>query len=241
MNNINVCINDENCKYSGADYSIAISWKWIITNVDNLIVLHDSLLPKYRGFAPLVSQLIEGEKDLGVSAIFANEFYDQGDIIIQKSVCISYPIKISKAIEVVSQCYLECIKYILNLIINDKAINSRPQEDFKATYSLWRDDHDYFINWMDTSHNIKRFIDAVGKPYQGAISYLNSREIIIEEADIFQDVSIHNRDVGKVIFIIDSKPIVVCKEGLLIIEKAFYKDNKNSIIPFKNIRSRFNN
>ncbi len=44
------------------DYKIAIGWKWIIDDFDNLIVLHDSLLPNYRGFAPLVNMLINDEK-----------------------------------------------------------------------------------------------------------------------------------------------------------------------------------
>ena len=46
----------------------------MIKNSENLIVFHDSLLPKYRGFAPLVSQLINGEEYLGVTAIFTNDF-----------------------------------------------------------------------------------------------------------------------------------------------------------------------
>src|SRR5713101_10052442 len=47
---------------------IAISWRWLIGS-RNLIVLHDSLLPKYRGFNPLVSALINGETKIGVTAI----------------------------------------------------------------------------------------------------------------------------------------------------------------------------
>src|SRR5580700_3254643 len=42
-------------------YTFAISWRWLINDVSNLIVLHDSLLPKYRGFAPLPTALIKGE------------------------------------------------------------------------------------------------------------------------------------------------------------------------------------
>jgi methionyl-tRNA formyltransferase len=42
-------------------YKFAIGWRWIIKNDSNLIVFHDSLLPKYRGFAPLVNSLISNE------------------------------------------------------------------------------------------------------------------------------------------------------------------------------------
>jgi len=42
-------------------YKFAIGWRWLIKNESNLIIFHDSLLPKYRGFAPLVNSLINKE------------------------------------------------------------------------------------------------------------------------------------------------------------------------------------
>src|ERR1035437_4101166 len=59
-------------------YSFAVSWKWIIKNTGNLIIFHDSCLPKFRGFAPLVNALIKGEQEIGVTALFAHEQYDPG-------------------------------------------------------------------------------------------------------------------------------------------------------------------
>jgi methionyl-tRNA formyltransferase len=53
-----------------SDFNIAISWRWML-KVSNLIVIHDSLLPKYRGFSPLVNMLINGEDTLGVTVLFA--------------------------------------------------------------------------------------------------------------------------------------------------------------------------
>ncbi len=42
-------------------YKFAIGWRWLIKNESNLIIFHDSLLPKYRGFSPLVNSLINKE------------------------------------------------------------------------------------------------------------------------------------------------------------------------------------
>ena len=47
----------------------AIGWRWIIRSIKNLIVFHDSLLPKYRGFAPLVNSLINKENRGGDSLV----------------------------------------------------------------------------------------------------------------------------------------------------------------------------
>lgn len=46
-------------EFSG--YKFAIGWRWLIKYERNLIVFHDSLLPKYRGFAPLVNCLVNNE------------------------------------------------------------------------------------------------------------------------------------------------------------------------------------
>src|SRR5262245_8444846 len=47
-----------------SSYALAISWRWLVDLSDTrLIVFHDSILPKYRGFAPLVTSLINGEDE----------------------------------------------------------------------------------------------------------------------------------------------------------------------------------
>jgi methionyl-tRNA formyltransferase len=53
--------------------------------------MHDSLLPKYRGFAPLPNALINGEREVGVTALFASEEYDMGDIVCQRRLAVEYP------------------------------------------------------------------------------------------------------------------------------------------------------
>src|SRR5687767_5095942 len=68
-----------------ADHSFAVSWKWMI-QAKNLVVFHDSLLPRYRGFAPLVNMLIKGEEKIGVTALVAGKEYDSGNIIAQKAI-----------------------------------------------------------------------------------------------------------------------------------------------------------
>ena len=50
-------------------YKFAIGWRWIIKDDSNLIVFHDSLLPKYRGFAPLVNSLVSNENRGGNSFV----------------------------------------------------------------------------------------------------------------------------------------------------------------------------
>ncbi len=219
-------------------YKFVVGWRWIIKNEKNLIVLHDSLLPKYRGFAPLVNSLINGEKVIGVSAIFANREYDKGDIISQASIEIKYPIKIIEAIRLIEPLYFKLIEEIYSKICLGEKIKTIKQCESEATYSLWLDEEDYFINWNWDSYKIQRFIDATGFPYDHAKSYLNKRIVKIVESEVVGDLVIEHRErhIGKVIFIEDDKPVIVCGKGLLKVIDV--RDLDGNFIKV-NLRSRF--
>lgn len=221
-----------------SNYAIAIAWRWLINLPEQtqLIVLHDSILPKYRGFNPLVSALINGEKEIGVTALFANVEYDKGAIIDQDSTQINYPIKIQTAIVQIIHIYQNLVFRICNKILSGEEIPSTAQKEENATYSLWRDSNDYSINWDQSSNKIKRFIDAVGYPYDGAHSTIDNQKIKIVEVEEVTDVVIENRTPGKVIFIERGKPVVVCGEGLLRIEKILDQNNVEYHLPKFRVR-----
>jgi methionyl-tRNA formyltransferase len=223
-----------------SSYALAISWRWII-NFENLklIVLHDSLLPKYRGFAPLVNALINNEDFIGVTALFASDEYDTGPIILQRQIPVEFPIKINDAIEKICVLYSEIVISIFEKINSNVILDSNAQNEVEASYSLWLDSEDYFINWNNSSTKIKRYIDAVGYPYQGAKCFINGEIVVIHNATIIEDLIIENRDIGKVIFIQQNKPIVVCGQGLLKIEEAVFENSNESIFPLKKFRTRF--
>lgn len=143
------------------DYRIAIGWRWLIKDSKNLIILHDSLLPKYRGFSPLVNSLINGEKKIGVTALFADKEYDKGDVIQQEFAEITYPIKISKAIDIISKLYSKITCELIDKV-QTAIIKASKQNERDASYSLWRDNDDYFINWNWGSDYIERFVDSLG-------------------------------------------------------------------------------
>ncbi|HNP32722.1 MAG TPA: formyltransferase family protein [Flavobacterium sp.] len=225
-------------KTFNSNYYIAISWKWIL-DLSNLIIIHDSLLPKYRGFAPLVNMLINGEKKIGISSIFASEKYDAGELIFQEDIEIQYPIKINEAISIISKLYVNMVLRLTTAIETGTPIISHKQDESDATYSLWLDDEDYFIDWNSSSDKIIRKIDACGYPFTGAKCILDGRIVIIEQAFSLQELIIENRQAGKVIFIEDSLPVIVCGEGLIKISKAFYEDTQKSILPLTKFKSRF--
>lgn len=198
-------------------------------------------MPRYRGFSPLVNALINGDSRIGVTALFASDKYDCGEIILQKSLEISYPQKIQEAINKISNLYSEIVIEIINQIKNSKNLDRKKQENKEATYSVWRDEKDYFFSWEESAKKIQRFVDAVGTPYLGAKTFMNNELITIEKVELLEDVYVEKRDfnIGKIIFFEKNYPVVICKKGLLKIIKARYVNKDKSIFPLKKFRIRF--
>ncbi|HSC40003.1 MAG TPA: formyltransferase family protein [Chitinophagaceae bacterium] len=226
------------CEMPGAAYRILIGWRWMVPET-NTIVLHDALLPAYRGFAPLVNALINGEKEVGVTALWAAAQYDAGAVIAQRKMTVNEPVRINDAIVAMAGLYVQVMEQILEDICNGGQLVATPQDEAAATYSLWRDEADYFIDWKLDDRRILRTIYALSFPYHGACTLLHGRKVIIEDAIPVKDVAIVNRDPGKVLFVEEGLPVVVCGTGLLKIKAAYYYPDKKAILPLEKFRSRF--
>jgi methionyl-tRNA formyltransferase len=219
-------------------YRLAISWRWLLSNEEKkLIVVHDSLLPKYRGFNPLVTALIQGDKEIGVTALWATDEMDAGDIICQSSISIDYPITIAEAIQKITDCYKQVIVFILETLLANKALPFLPQDIAKVSYSLWRDEEDYHIRWHQPADQIKRMIDAKGFPYAGAFSMVGGEKLRIFSVEEIEDITIINRDCGKTLKLVNGKPVVVCGSGLLLLKEV--KDKNGAEFKFTKMRLRF--
>lgn len=223
--------NNDNCKYK-----IAVSWRWLIAETANLVVLHDSLLPQYRGFNPLVTALINGDETIGVTALWANAEFDRGRIIYQSSAKITYPVKIAAAIDIISNCYTELVLKITNDLNEGVPLPSHPQEEAAASYSLWRDEEDYKIDWTLNAAVIKRMIDASGYPYKGACFVYNKKIIRVDEAEVAEDFFIVNRIPGKLIKLEADAAYVVCGSGIL--KLITMRHNGDHPFVFKKLRVR---
>lgn len=187
----------------------------------------------------MASCLLNREREIGVTALFASKEFDTGPIIMQSSSRISYPIKLSKAIDVISKNYIVLCLEIANKIKSNIEIDSEPQDENKATYSIWRDEEDYKIDWNQSAGDICLHVDSLGYPYLGASCYIDDRKVRILEAEIYENLTIENRSPGKLLLKKDGFPVIVCGEGLLLIKSAIYDDTKKSIFPLKKFRIRF--
>jgi len=228
-------VKDRNYENSIA---IAAGWRWLIRDsYRQVIVFHDSLLPKYRGFNPLITALLNYDTKTGVTAIIANKDFDCGDVIESRSIDLSYPTKIVHVLNAVSDLYFELSLSIFSRLRGAQYLDGVPQTESEASYSVWRDEEDYRINWASSVDSIVHFVNCLSFPYKGASTLCDGKLIRIFEVGAEPDVEIANRDAGKVLFISENKPVVICGVGLLRIDVAV-DDDGQSALPFKNFRAR---
>jgi methionyl-tRNA formyltransferase len=202
-----------------------------------LVVLHDSLLPKFRGFSPTVSSLILGETKIGVTAIRPIAELDAGPIVAQHSVSITHPIKVRHAFELLAPCYVHCIRESIRKF-GQPAFAGTPQLEDQASYSVWRDSFDLEIDWRTSADQVARFVAAVGYPYAGAYTTYGEERIIIDEVEVIADLPFVNRVAGK-IWQRNSENVVevLCGNGMIRITSARREDGSH--FSFPQIRKRF--
>lgn len=238
-------LNDEKGLQNNICYQesigIASGWRWMIHEAFHpLIVIHDSLLPKYRGFNPLVSALLRRDEVIGATAILANNEFDKGNIIENDFFKVSYPITVYQAMLLMSEVIESITTKLLLRIKKSELLTGIMQDESLASYSVWRDQDDYLIEWSDSSQDILHFINCVSFPYAGASTFLDGEIVRILSATVLSDVEIVNRNPGKVLFLDSEKPVVICGSGLLRIDEAVNEEGR-SVLPLKRFRVRFKN
>jgi methionyl-tRNA formyltransferase len=222
---------------------VCVGWKYMIfkKSIDYLdgrvLIAHDSLLPKYRGFSPLASALINGEDEVGLTVIFAGSEMDTGDIVFQKKISIFSNDTIGDLIKKITPLFIEGVVSSLEKMISGK-ITSKKQDHSKATHSIWRDETDLWLDWNESASRIERTIRALSRPYMGVRTKLGSEEVTIHKAEVIPDIFFEIRQPGKVWKLTnEGKPIVVCGKGMLLIIEASL--GKKSLLPMKRMRVQF--
>jgi methionyl-tRNA formyltransferase len=150
------------------------------------INLHGSLLPKYRGRAPVNWVLVNGETQTGVTLHYMTEHADAGDIIAQRPVAIAFEDTALTLFEKVAQAAVELFREAFPLIEAGKAPR-RPQDPAQATYFGGRTPDDGRIDWGRPALELYNLVRAVTTPYPGAFTYLRGKRLYVWSARLIQD------------------------------------------------------
>jgi len=140
--------------------------------------IHHSLLPKYRGSAPLVWAIINGDEYLGSTIFKFDEGIDSGPILSQVTMRVSPQEDISTIGEKLEKLVIEeFLKYWPTLVKGD--VKVLPQNDKNASYSAPRVEIDSKIDWTLPARQINNHVRAQQFPYPIAYSYWNGKSVQI--------------------------------------------------------------
>ncbi|RUA12465.1 MAG: methionyl-tRNA formyltransferase [Flavobacteriia bacterium] len=161
--------------------------------------LHASLLPKYRGAAPINWALINGENKSGVTTFFLDEKIDTGAIILQQEVEIKEDYNAGDLHDILMEEGAELVLKTVKLIEEDKVI-TQPQEKAEVSPAPKLFKENCKINWNNQAQDIYNFIRGLS-PFPAAWSFLTNKgeDIEIKIYKTEYRLSDHQLAVGKII------------------------------------------
>jgi len=151
------------------------------------INVHASLLPKYRGAAPINWAITNGEKTTGVTTMMINERMDAGDILLQEITPIG-PQETSadlhtRLADIGAKLLIKTVEGI-----QKREIVAKPQDETLATYAPILKKEDGIINWSLSAHNISCLIRGM-QPWPVAHTFFEGKMLKIFEARILEENS----------------------------------------------------
>lgn len=215
VNNLNILqpvkLKDEvfldELKSLKADLQVVVAFRMLPEVVWNMppkgtINLHASLLPQYRGAAPINWAILNGEKESGVTTFFLKHEIDTGDIILAEKVTISNEMT---AGELHDQLMVIGADLLVKTVksIQDDTYKEKPQDSFDETVlkhapKIFKNDCE--INWQQTTSQIHNHIRGLS-PYPTAFTHINGKMLKIFRAST--EISKHQITPGS--FLTDNK------------------------------------
>ena len=137
--------------------------------------LHGSLLPKYRGAAPINWAIINGESETGVTTFFIRKEVDTGNIIATRAIPITANMTAGELhdfmAEVGADLLLETIRKI-----ESATVKTTEQDETLSTKAPKIHREDCIINFNQSAQNVHNFIRGLS-PYPAAYTYLKGKKI----------------------------------------------------------------
>lgn len=149
--------------------------------------LHASLLPAYRGAAPIQRAVLDGAEFTGVTLIRLNPRLDSGPILAQAQHQISSTDRASDLAIILADVGASLLQDNLNSIVNGDIVE-RPQDDISATYAPRLTKYDGQIDWTNDAHTIHNQVRAM-HPWPHAFTYLEGVRYVVHRTAVTKHFS----------------------------------------------------
>jgi len=219
-----------------ADLFIVVAFRKLPKEVFSIpllgtINLHASLLPNYRGAAPINWVLINNEKVTGVTTFFINERIDYGDIILQEEVIITNDDNFETLYNKLSIIGSKVLLKTIEIVASGKAqiLKQAESKDLKKAPKL--NSNNTRINWNDNIDKIIGMIRGLS-PKPGSWTNLKNgdKEIRVKilKANLLSRSNLSNTSIGKVLIIKDEIHINL-KDGVINCSKIQLENKKEML------------
>jgi len=150
------------------------------------INVHFSLLPKYRGAAPVNWSIVKGEELTGVTTMVMDKGLDTGDILLSEKIMINN----KDSINLLEELSIVGARLLIDTINNFKNIKPLPQNHNESTFAPMLKKEDGLINWSKDAAEIERLVRGL-KPWPGAFSYYKNKSVKFFSVEVMHD---HNKE-----------------------------------------------
>jgi len=175
--------------------------------------MHGSLLPKYRGRAPINWAVLHGEARIGMTLHRMVKKPDAGAIVDQEGVAIGPRDSAAEAFRKVLPCARRIFERQIDALLAGRA-QETPQDESQATYFGGRKPEDGRIDWRQTNREIFNLIRAVTDPYPGAFTDVGPARLMVWWAEPDSPATRGLR--GRPGEILSVRPLVVATGGGLL-------------------------
>lgn len=146
------------------------------------INIHASLLPKYRGAAPVQRAIMSGEEETGITIMQIDEGLDTGDILLQEKISIGPNETASELESRLARLGAKLLVETLDKLAEGASI-AQPQDGSQATYAAKIEKEETMIDWSVPAEKIRNTIRALN-PHPGAHTYYQGMRVKIWRAEL---------------------------------------------------------
>ncbi|MHB0877241.1 MAG: methionyl-tRNA formyltransferase [Anaerolineae bacterium] len=201
--------------------------------------IHNSLLPRYRGQAPSIWAVANGDTVTGQTMHYLDEGMDTGDIIAQKS-CPVTPEDTGHTVGAkLEDLGVELFQEAFPLVLAGKA-SRLPQDDSAATRCRSPRPSDMRIDWTKPAASVYDFVRAFTTPLAGAYTRLGGTTMRVWDAEPLTDGGRWPSSAlaGEVVGIAPAGPVVRCGDGFVVLHRFTLEglDEAASRLSFMNSR-----
>ena len=186
------------------------------------INLHASLLPKYRGAAPINWCIIDGECKSGNTTMFMDVGLDTGDILLTEEVELSSNITAGELHDILMNSGAQLLVKTINGIVNKKIEPVKQESEF-SSYAPKLGKEMAIINWELSNINIHNFIRGLN-PWPIAYTHYENIVMKIYKSRVINEQS--NKQIGSIIEVSKEGLKVSTGSGVLLIEEIQFPGKK---------------